>query len=755
MRCFLFLLLCCTTVLAAADGPKLYQAQCAKCHGDQGQGVAKKYAKPLAGEMAIPQLAEIVRKTMPEDAPESLSKEDATAIATHMYEAFYGPTAQQKNTPARIDLSRLTVNQYRNAVSDLIGSFRWNSSKWIDGGKGLKAEYFGNRGTGNKQFDRNDPQVKFNFSTNLPEGFKSTDPEFSIRWTGSVMAPETGEYSLIVKSDQAVKLWFNEYDPPVIIATVKSGDTKEYTANLLLTGGRVYNVKLEFSKGLQGVKDKKPKPTPSFVELCWKTPHGGVEVIPQRYLSPNWVPEQHRVGANFPPDDKSLGWERGTAVSKEWDSATTEGALEAATYITKNLYNLAEIDPKLSVEKKQPMLRAFAEKFVERAFRRPLTQELKDLYIERAFTVGNGNEETTFQRIVLLTLKSSRFLFREVNEAKDSYDVASRLSFALWDSLPDEELRTAAKQNKLTTLEQVKAQANRLMADPRASAKMRGFLLHWLRLDNEKDIAKNLKLYPGFDATALGELRESLLRSLDELVLSKEADFRQFFTMDEFYMNSKLTKFYGGNIMTESTFVKVKLEDGKRRGLLTHPYMLAANAYADQSSPIHRGVFLAKGILGTGLKPPTEAFSPLSADAHPMLSTRERIELQTKGPNCQTCHTVINNLGFTLESYDAIGAFRDKDNSKPVNTTGKFLARDGKEHPFANATDLNIYLKDSPDVHAAFAEQLFHHLVQQPMLAYGPTTRDNLVKSFASGGFNMKNLAADVAAVGAMKGRTK
>ena len=755
MRSVLFLLLTSTMLLAAPDGPKLYQAQCAKCHGDQGQGVAKKYAKPLAGEMAVPQLAEIVRKTMPEDAPESLTKEESTAIATYMNEAFYGPTAQQKNKPARIDLSRLTVNQYRHAVSDLIGSFRWNSSRWIDGGKGLKAEYFGGRGYGNKQLDRNDLQVKFNFGTNLPEGYKSTDPEFSIRWTGSVLVPETGEYSLIVKSDQAVKLWFNENDPPVIIATVKSGDTKEYIANLMLTGGRVYNVKLEFSKALQGVKDKKPKPTAAFVELCWKTPHGGAEVIPQRYLSPNWVPEQHRVGVTFPPDDKSLGWERGTAVSKEWANATTDGALDAANYVVKHLYNLAEIDPKLSAEKKLPMLKAFAEKFVERAFCRPLTPELKELYIERAFKLGNGSEEATFQRIVLLTLKSSRFLFREVTEAGDSFDVASRLSFALWDSLPDEDLRTAARQGKLTTVEQVKAQANRMMADPRASTKMRSLLLHWLRLDNEKDIAKNLKLYPGFDATVLGDLRESLLRSLDELVSSKEADFKQFFTADEFYLNGKLSTYYKANLPAEAPMTKAKLDNGTRKGLLAHPYLLAANAYADQSSPIHRGVFLAKGVLGTGLKPPNEAFSPFSADAHPMLNTRERIELQTKGPNCQTCHTVINNLGFTLESFDAIGAFREKDNNKPVNTVGKFLARDGKEHTFADSSELNTYLKDSLDVHAAFAEQLFHHLVHQPMLAYGPTTRDGLVKSFATGNFNMKTLAAEIATIGAMKSRTK
>ena len=733
---------------AAPDGAKLYRDQCARCHGDAGQGVKKKYDKPLAGELSVAQLAEVIRKTMPEDAPESLSKADATAVAEHVHAAFYS-----KAKPVRVDLTRLTVNQYRHAVADLIGGFRWNTNKWVDGGKGLKGEYFANRGYGKLQKERTDPQVQFDFGTEPPTDGKYDEHEFSIRWTGSLFAPETGEYQIVVRSDQAVRLWVNANDPPVINATVKSAGLTEYAAPLLLTAGRVYNVKLEFSKALQGVKDKKPKPTPAFVHLEWKTPKGMTGPIPTRYLSPNWVPEQHAVTVPFPPDDKSLGWERGSAVSKEWDTATTEAALEASVFVLKNLNNLGEIDPKLPADKRLELVKRFAERFVERAFRRPLSPEQKELYVTRQFTVANNDIDTAMKRVVLLTLKSPRFLFREVNNTADGYDTAARLSFALWDSIPDEELRTAAAQGKLKTPEQVRKQAERMLTDPRAKAKMSGFLAHWLRLDNDKDLAKNPKLFPGFDAAAVSDLRSSLDLFLADVVWSDSSDFRRLLKSDEVFLNGRLAKLYGADLPADAPFQKVKLDDGKRAGVLTHPYLLTTFAYADHSSPIHRGVFVAKGLLGTGLKPPQEAFTPLAADLHPTLTTRERVALQTKGPNCQGCHTVINNLGFTLEAFDAIGRFRQTDNRKPVDTRGEYLTRTGETKAFSGPLELAAFLADSPEVQAAFAEQLFHHLIQQPVRAYGANRGNELRDSFVKSGYNIRSLAVEVATSAAMTGR--
>ena len=127
----------------------------------------------------------------------------------------------------------------------------------------------------------------------------------------------------------------------------------------------------------------------------------------------------------------------------------------------------------------------------------------------------------------------------------------------------------------------------------------------------------------------------------------------------------------------------------KPAGVLSHPYMMSVLSYAGTTSPIHRGVFLARTVLGNTLKPPQEAIAPLAPDQHPDLTTRERVTLQTKAVACQTCHTMINPLGFALEEFDAIGRYRATEVlggiTKPVDPSGSYLPREGPEAAFGNS----------------------------------------------------------------------
>ncbi len=123
---------------------------------------------------------------------------------------------------------------------------------------------------------------------------------------------------------------------------------------------------------------------------------------------------------------------------------------------------------------------------------------------------------------------------------------------------------------------------------------------------------------------------------------------------------------------------------------------------------------------------------------------------QTKGSSCQTCHSVINALGFTLEHYDAVGRYREKDNNQSVNSTGSYVMRTGKTVTFNGVKDLAKFLAGSEEVHAAFVEQMFHQLVKQPIRAYGPSTLANLQKSFTGNGFHMRKLAVEIAVTSAL-----
>lgn len=264
------------------------------------------------------------------------------------------------------------------------------------------------------------------------------------------------------------------------------------------------------------------------------------------------------------------------------------------------------------------------------------------------------------------------------------------------------------------------------------------------------DIAKDSKRFPGFDPAIASDLKTSLELFLDEVVWSNNSDFRQIFLAEKVPLNGRLAKFYGVDLPADAPFQPVKLDAANRAGVLTHPYVMATYAYTGASSPIHRGVFLARGVLGLTLRPPQDAFTPLSEDLHPKLSTRERVALQTKPAACTSCHSIINSLGFTLEHFDAVGRYREKDNDKPVDSTGSYLTRAGDTVRFADARDVAKFLANSDEVQAAFTEQMFHHLIKQPVLAYGPKQLNSLRDSFSQNGFNIRKLAMEIAVATAL-----
>ncbi|HET6576019.1 MAG TPA: DUF1592 domain-containing protein, partial [Fimbriiglobus sp.] len=766
---FAFFVLVSTSPTRADDptGAALYRKHCAWCHGKAGEG-AKRHPKPLVGDKSVNELAALIDKTMPEDDPDKLDAGQSKTVAAYVHETFYSPAAQARNKPARVELSRLTVNQYRHAVADLVGTFR--PAVRPDERRGLHAEYFKTRRfrPGDRELERIDPEVNFDFGTDSPAKDKLDAHEFSIRWEGSLLAPETGDYEFTVRTEHAARLWVNDPEKPLIDAWVVSGKDKEHRASVFLIAGRAYPLKLEFSKANQGVQKrdkKKPPPAPASIALLWKRPHRVAEVIPQRHLSPGRAPRSFVVTTPFPPDDRSLGWVRGSTVSKSWDQATTDAAIETAGYVVAHLDELADVKAagrrkqsdsgnpsdinldgpgaRSSDPERDAKLRAFCRRFAERAFRRPLTDDLRRLYVDRQFA-ATKEPEVAVRRVVLLVLKSPRFLYRDLG-GPEGYAVAARLSFALWDSLPDGELLKAAADGKLSTREQVAKQAERMLADPRAKGKLRDFLHVWLKADGHPDLAKDPKRFPGFDAEVASDLRTSLDLFLDDVLSADTADFRKLLLADDLYVNGRLAKFYGADLPDDAPFTKVKLNADRRAGVLTHPYLMAAFAYTGSTSPIHRGVFLARGVLGRVLRPPPEAFTPLPEDLHPKLTTRERVELQTKSQACASCHGMINPLGFTLEHFDAIGRYRVKDNGQPIDASGVYLTTAGKAVKLDGARQLGEFLAGSPEVQESFAEQLFHHLVQQPVRAYGPKTLDELQAAFARGGFDVRKLAIEAA----------
>jgi hypothetical protein len=353
--------------------------------------------------------------------------------------------------------------------------------------------------------------------------------------------------------------------------------------------------------------------------------------------------------------------------------------------------------------------------------------------------------------VVLLTLKSPWFLYRGLGGApRDGYEAASRLSFALWDSPPDAALLVAAAAGKLTDRGSLAEQAERMSRDPRCRFKLREFLLQWTKLDQVRDLKKSAEQFPQFDEDTARDLRASFEMSLDELLADDSCDFRRLWQNDSIFLNGRLSKIYDGDLPPDAPFQKVQLNTELRAGLLAHPYLMSAFADATDSSPIRRGVFVARAVLGRALLPPPDAVPPLAASLHPELSTRQRVELQTQAESCQACHRLINPLGFMLENFDAIGRFRFEEKSRPIDSTGEYVPRTGETVKINGARELGLYLAGSVEAHTALVEKLFLFAIQQSSRTFGPDTTEKLRAQFADSQYNLRKLLVEMAIVSAL-----
>ena len=552
-------------------GREIFRQECAKCHGRNGEGVKGKYDGPLQGERSLEKLARYIERNMPDDNPGKCVGEDAQAVARYIYETFYSREARlRSNKPPRVELVRLTNLQYLNSVADLLKEFA-GKDVTLSEERGLQAAYYNSRDfAGDKKaLERVDRQVDFDFADGVPdEKLKGTNG-FSMQWQGSLRTDETGEYEFIVKTPNGARLWVNDNVEPLIDAWVASGQIREHKATIRLLGGRVYPLQLNYFK----FKDKA-----ASISLQWKPPHGAQQPIPARNLSPSSSTPTLVVATAFPPDDSSLGYERGVSVSKAWDEATTSAAIEVANYVANNLDRLAAT--KLEDTNRTTKIEAFCNRFVTAAFHRPLTDQRKRAFVTAqlkkpeikaqaapAKDQKTPSAEDAVKRVVLLTLKSPRFLYVGLSDTKpDDYDVAARLSYGLWDSLPDENLRKAASQGALHTREQVDREARRMLGDVRSRAKMLGFFHHWLQMDRVENLSKDDKLFPGFSPAIIADLRTSLNLFLEDTMWGSSvdalrakgegaSDYRTLLLADYLFLNNRLAAFYGLSTNATAFFI--------------------------------------------------------------------------------------------------------------------------------------------------------------------------------------------------------
>ena len=734
-----------TTILAKplSPGAKIYADKCAKCHGDKGQGVANEYDEPLTGDWPLVKLVRVITKTMPEEDPSQCIEKEAELVANYIFKEFYSPQFQNLDKQPRIKLARLTNRQFIHSVADLIGNFTGSSDFNLPGG--LQASYFNNRNLSkNKQtINKTKEIINFDYGSDspYPDNVNFKQEEFSIRWSGSVFAEETGNYKFIISSENGVRLWVNNMDLKLIEGWVSSGIRRELTGNVQLIGGRAYPIRLDYFK----YKSKS-----ASVKLEWHPPHGARQVLPSRNLSPNSTNKTFVFNQPFPPDDSSIGYKRGNSVSKKWDESATYAAIETANWIAENLDFLTKTtskSPDRLIKVKQ-----LGSRFAKYAFRRPLTMEEDQTFVHSRFA-SKKPETDSIKEVILLVLKSPRFLYPDLGQL-DDYSIAARLALGLWDSLPDIELAQAAAAGRLKNKNQVRQQAIRMLHDPRTKAKLRSMMHHWLGLDYAEEIAKDLEKFPQYDKSFEADLRTSLNLFLDEIIWENAgADYRTLFNSNQLPLNSRLAKIYKAQLNGKtSDFSQASFDKNKRAGVLTHPYLLTLYSYHNSTSPIHRGVFITRNLLGRGLKAPPEAVAFKDEEFDPNMTMREKVSQTTKADSCMTCHSIINPLGFALENFDSIGRFRQTDNGRPIDTSSEYLTVEGNSIVINDHSTLASHAINSTSAHKRFVEMLFNQVAKQPIQAYGSDALIKLCNDFASANYNIKFLLVEIAVASALKG---
>jgi mono/diheme cytochrome c family protein len=744
-----------TAAERAPDGRKIFAQKCAACHGAKGQGVKDKYADPLVGDWSIAKLARYVAANMPEDKPETLSPAEAEAVARYLHGAFYSREAQARLHPSRVELAHLTNRQYLTTIADLLRGFV-PADPPVGGEPGLRSSFYataprGRFETAELVHTSIDRELDFDLARGIAPGERLNVAPFSMQWRGSLLADETGDYEFNLRTTNSVRAWINaepdraNASEAVIDANVSTPENPDHRVTIRLIGGRRYPLAIDY----WALPGKVGSPPAAFA-LRWKPPHGTERNIPARNLSTAMVQPTFVIATPFPADDSSLGYERAGAVSKAWDEATTSAAFEVANHLAKKIDRYTASKP--TDEDRAKKIEAFAGDFVAAAFRRPLTAAEKKRYVTDRFK-STPDAATALTRVVLLALKAPQFLYVELPAGKpDPARVASRLSFGLWDSLPDPALTQAAATGGLRTRGEVNAQANRMLADPRAAAKLRGFFHHWLQMRFVEDLRKDPALYPDFTPDVIDDLRTSLNLFLDEVVWSERSDFRELLRADYLVANDRLAKFYGLPAPAADGFARVEAGTGERAGVLTHPYLLAALSYKTTTSPIHRGVFLTRNIVGRALKSPPVAQTFDEAEFAPGMTMREKVAKLTRSENCQGCHAVINPLGFSLEWFDAVGRFRREENGRAIDAVGEYVTDDSLTVRLAGPRDLAEFAIGSERANNAFIEQLFHHMVKQPIMAYGPGALDRLRESFIASGYNLQKLMVEIVTVSAVHG---
>lgn len=410
-----------------------------------------------------------------------------------------------------------------------------------------------------------------------------------------------------------------------------------------------------------------------------------------------------------------------------------------------------------------PCARQITEKLANRAFRRPVTAaEVNRLlpFYEAARKDG-GTFDQGIQQIVAAVLVSPQFLYRSIRGAKGTpsdtefaltdLELASRLSFFLWNTGPDDELLTLAESNRLTQPATIQKQVRRMLADPKASSLVTSFAMKWLTLTDLDQVIPDPVLFPDFS----DQLRRDFSTEAEAFigsVFSDDHSVLDLLTANYTFVNERLARHYGIPGVLGPQFRKVTLAEKERWGLLGKGAMLLRTSYGDRTSPVLRGAWVLDKLLGTPpTPPPPDTATDLSQKAGETPKTvRARLEQHRDKPACKMCHGVIDPTGLPLENFDATGAWRTADPRANVPIDAATVLPSGV--PIDGVVDLRAQLVARPELFArTVTERLMTYAVNRRLDYFDMPQVRSIVRDAAKDNYKLSSLIQGIVASDAFR----
>ena len=469
---------------------------------------------------------------------------------------------------------------------------------------------------------------------------------------------------------------------------------------------------------------------------------------------------------NFPPEDYVRGF-KNQAAAQTISPTLAEAYGSAAERLASNAFRYGDSGNLIPCKPASPVDRACADRFVRefglRAFRRPLEEEEAQRFDKLFLTEGknSGNFLKGAEIVVEAMLISPSFLFHVQSGPRGKwkqYAIANRLSYFLWDSMPDPELLRMAAQGELASSAGVEKTVRRMLADPKAHEALQEFFTQWLELDGVVDAVKDRTLFPTFSPEVAAASVEETRRFLDDLVWN-DRNFMQYLTADYSFVNSDLAQIYGLPA-PEAEFSRVMLPDKLQRGgLLGQVSFFALTSQPGETSPTVRGLFVRERLMCQRVPdPPPGVNTNLPPQVEGKLrGTRERLSMHVANPACASCHRLMDGVGFGLEHFDAIGRWRDQqyvvtyrngedrdkrrnpiEASLPIDSNAQVTGITGAS--FSSPKELGQILAGNDECRKCVVKQLFRYAFARPETAADGPLIDEAARRFEDSGFKFREL---------------